>query len=377
MAFNLNNIPKNSPTKDYTFTLESYLKKEISLFGNSLSSKKKYNFYNELAVLLKANITLKDALSLITKNQVKENDKLIFDGILEKILSGKSLSTAIKESKHFTNYEYHSIHIGEETGTLSLICNRLGQFFERKNEQKRIVISALTYPAIVLSTAILVVVFMLSYVVPMFKGIFEQNKLELPYLTKLIVSFSEAIQNYGWYFFFLGIAIFFGLKFLIKNHKFRELYHNAILRTPILGKFILKIYLAQFTQAMSLLTSSKVPILNSIQLVKNMIDFIPLQNALQKVEESILKGKSLSESLTGNIIFNDRIISLVKVAEETNQTEYIFNQLNEQYNNEVVQQSKLVATVIEPFIVLIVGLIVGLLLIALYLPMFKLSSVIG
>ena len=106
MAFNLNNIPENNPTKDYSFTLDTFLKKEISLFGSSLSSKKKYNFYNELAVLLKANITLKDALSLISKNQVKENDKLIFDGILEKILLGKSLSTAIKESKHFTNYEY-------------------------------------------------------------------------------------------------------------------------------------------------------------------------------------------------------------------------------------------------------------------------------
>jgi type IV pilus assembly protein PilC len=143
------------------------------------------------------------------------------------------------------------------------------------------------------------------------------------------------------------------------------------------GKFITKIYLAQFTQAISLLTTAKIPMLNSIQLVKKMIEFIPLKKSLQKVEDSILKGNLLSQSLAGNKMFDDRIISLVKVAEETNQTEFVFNQLNEQYNNEVVQQSKLIATIIEPFIIIIVGLIVGVLLVALYLPMFKLSSVIG
>lgn len=377
MAFKLNNIPSSSQNKSTGFNIDSLLKKEISLFGNSFSSKKKYDFYHELGILLKANITLKEALQLIKEGQKKETDKSVFESILQKILMGQPLSIALKESKHFTDYEFHSIQIGEETGSLAKICNRLAVFFERKNEQKRMVISALTYPTIVLSTAVLVVVFMLSYVVPMFKGIFEQNKLELPYLTRLIVYFSEAIQNYGWFLLVFSFFIIIGLKFLLKKKYFKSLYHKFILKTPIIGGFITKIYLAQFTQAISLLTSSKVPILNSIQLVKNMIDFVPLQNALQNVEEGILKGNSLSESLQGNPMFNDRIISLVKVAEETNQTEYIFNQLNEQYNNEVVQQSKLVATVIEPFIILIVGLIVGILLIALYLPMFKLSSVIG
>ena len=104
---------------------------------------------------------------------------------------------------------------------------------------------------------------------------------------------------------------------------------------------------------------------------------MPLQQSLERVEQSILKGKSLSESLVGNAMFDQRIISLVKVAEETNQTEFVFNQLNEQYNNDVVRQSKLIATIIEPLIIIVVGLIVGVLLVALYLPMFELSSVIG
>ena len=112
-------------------------------------------------------------------------------------------------------------------------------------------------------------------------------------------------------------------------------------------------------------------------MVGKMIQFVPLQDALEKVEHNILKGGSLSESLQYSKMFDNRIISLVKVAEETNQTEYVFNQLNEQYNQEVVQQSKIMATVLEPLIIIFVGTIVGVLLIAMYLPMFQLSSAIG
>lgn len=377
MAFKLENLPGKAPEKESGFDIEKLLKKEITLFGNGFSAKQKFEFYNELGVLLQAGITIKDALQLIKENQKKTKSKAIYEAVLNDVISGKPLSDAIKATKYFTQYEFYCIKIGEETGTLSKVCSRLAVFFERKTEQKRIIISALTYPIIVLSTAVLVVIFMLSYVVPMFQDIFRQNKIELPFLTRVIIAFSQAIKHYGWIFILLVIGLIVMGKVLNKNQKFKGILHNILLKTPVFGTFMTKIYLAQFTQAISLLTSSKVPILNSIQMVKNMIGFVPLQQSLEKVETSILKGKSLSESLCGNRMFDERIISLVKVAEETNQTEFVFNQLSEQYNNEVVRQSKLVATVIEPLIIIIVGLIVGVLLVALYLPMFKLSSVIG
>jgi type II secretory pathway component PulF len=112
-------------------------------------------------------------------------------------------------------------------------------------------------------------------------------------------------------------------------------------------------------------------------MVKKMIRFVPLQEALDKVESSILKGNSFSSSLKEIPLFDNRIISLVKVAEETNQTEYVFKQLSEQYNQEVVQQSKIMTTILEPLIILFVGVLVAILLIAMYLPMFQLSSAIG
>ena len=377
MAFKLDNISTNNSDKSVGNNIEKLLKTEITLFGNGFSNKKKQAFYLELSVLLKAGITIKEALSLIIESFKKQNDKQLLEGVLQQVINGKPFSEALYETKQFSEYEYFSLKIGEETGTTAKVCRELGVFYERKNEQKRIIVAALTYPSIVLSTAILVVIFMLSYVVPMFQDIFKQNNMELPALTQIIVKLSNAVKSYGLLFFAFILLVIFAGRFLKNNRVYKKNVHYLLLKIPVVGAFISKIYLAQFTQAVTLLTSSKVPILNSIQMVTKMIGFIPLQEALTKVEANIMKGESLSESLKNNKMFDNRIISLVKVAEETNQTEYIFNQLNEQYNQEVMLQSKVLSTVLEPFIILFVGVLVAVLLVAMYLPMFQLSSAIG
>lgn len=378
MAFKLENIQnKSASQKKKRATIEDVLKKEIVFFGQSFNNKKKQAFYMELAVLLKAGITFKEGLTLIVESLKKKADKELIQTILNDVINGKPFSEALWASKSFSEYEFYSIKIGEETGTTAKVCQELGLFYERKNEQKRIIIAALTYPSIVLTTAVLVVVFMLNYVVPMFQDIFRQNNVELPMLTKMIVKLSTATKSYGVY----GLLFIFILIILSRvfkdNPQLRKVTHHFVLKIPVLGTFMTKVYLAQFTQAVALLTTAKVPLLNSIQMVKKMIRFVPLQEALDKVEHSILKGNSLSASLKENPLFDNRIISLVKVAEETNQTEYVFKQLSEQYNQEVMQKSKTMTTVLEPLIILFVGVLVAILLVAMYLPMFQLSSAIG
>lgn len=378
MAFKIENTPnKKAIQPKGQNSIEALLKKEITFFGESFNNKKKQAFYQELAVLLKAGVSFKEGLSLIVESLKKNADKELIQSILNQVVNGKPFSDALAASKSFTEYEYYSIQIGEETGTTAQVCNELGHFFERKNEQKRIIVAALTYPSIVLSTAVLVVVFMLSYVVPMFQDIFKQNNMELPFLTQVIVKLSVATKTYGIYFLLTIVAFVFSTQFFKDNAKYKRALHYFLIKIPVLGTFMTKVYLAQFTQAVTLLTTAKVPLLNSIQMVKKMIRFVPLQEALEQVEQSILKGNSLSSSLKNTPLFDNRIISLVKVAEETNQTEYVFKQLSEQYNQEVVQQSKIMTTVLEPFIILFVGVLVAVLLVAMYLPMFQLSSAIS
>lgn len=377
MGFKIETHIKNKDIVRDKSSLQSVLETEIELFGKSFSNKKKFNFYLELGVLLKAGITLKESLQIILENQKKKSDKSLFENILKEIISGKSFSEVLGDTGKFSNYEFYSIKIGEESGNLAKIIQQLALFYEKRIEQRRVVVAALTYPVIILTTAVIVIIFMLSYVVPMFQDIFRQNNVELPWITEVIINTSSFVRNYLWVIFLVLLCLIISYRFFKKDKKIRKITDYLLLKIPVFGSFISKVYLAQFTQAVSLLTSSKIPMLNSIQLVGKMINFSPLKDDLLKVEDKILEGFSLNESLKSTRMFDNRMIALVKVSEETNQTNFIFNQLNEQYSQEVTQQSKVMSTILEPFIILIVGVIVAILLIAMYLPMFQLSNAIG
>jgi type IV pilus assembly protein PilC len=377
MAFQLENIKKQDVLiKDKSAT-KSILEKEVIVFKKPFSNKIKEEFYTELSVLLKAGINLKQALELIKSSHKNKKTVAVLQKVLDSIVAGRSLSDAIKDQKDFSDYEYYSLKIGEETGTSAKISGQLGEFYSRKNEQRKHLINALTYPFIILSTAVLVVVFMLQFVVPMFEDIFKQQNVELPAITVFVVNSSAFIKNYGWLLFVFIVALVLSKALLNQKHWYKKSRDLIISKIPFVGSFVKTVYLSQFTQAIALLTASKVPIVNSVELVKKMIDFYPLTSALEKVEQQLLKGDNLSNSLSEHKLFDAKMIALVKVAEETNQTEYMFERLNMQYNSKVQQRSKLLSTVMEPIIIMFVGLFVGFILIAIYLPMFKLSSILG
>ncbi len=374
MAFKLENLPKEKQAS--TFDLDKLLKTEISL-GRSFSNKKKEAFYTELSVLLNAGISLKEALTLLKHEQKKKKDQELLQQFVQDLVAGKSISQSIENSKDFTEYEYYSLKIGEETGTLQQVTKELGLFYRRRNEQRRNVLSALSYPIVVFITATLAVLFMLRYVVPMFADIFTQNKVELPWLTRMVIKASAVFQDYFWFLVISVLVLAITRKLVQKKLWYKKFSAKVLLKIPFLGELLRKMYIGQFTQAVALLTTAKVPVLNSIQLTKKMINFYPLQTALNEAESSILSGKNLSESLKPYKVFDRKMISLLKVAEETNQNEFIFERLTTQYNEEIQYKSKMLSTVLEPLIIIFLGAFVAVILIAMYLPMFTLSSVLG
>jgi type IV pilus assembly protein PilC len=218
---------------------------------------------------------------------------------------------------------------------------------------------------------------MLQFVVPMFQDIFKQQNIEMPAITLFVVKISEFIKSWGWWLMLGILLLMFSRVFFNKRTWYKRLKDNILNRIPFIGSFIKAVYLSQFTQAIALLSASKVPIVNSISLVKQMINYYPLNIALNDIEARLLKGESLSYSMNANKLFDQKMVALVKVAEETNQTQFMFERLNGQYNARVQQRSKVLSTVMEPIIILFVGLFVGFILIAMYLPMFKLSSILG
>jgi type IV pilus assembly protein PilC len=375
MAFQLKNIqpPKKQQA---SFDMNSLFKKEIR-FGASFSAKKKEAFYTELHVLLHAGLPLKDALVLIGEEQRKQKNKTLIKDIVIDLIDGKNFSNALKGRKEFSTHEYHSLKIGEQTGTLQKVTKELGVFYKRKNKQRRMILSALSYPIVVLLTAFLALLFMLQFVVPMFADIFKQNKVALPWITKKILSASTFFQEYWYLSFVIVVGIFLFVQLYQKKIWYQKITSSVLLKIPLVGAFIRKVKMAQFTQAITLLTGAKVPLLNGIQLTKKMIGYYPLEIALEKIEQDILQGKSLHESMSRYAIFDKKMVSLIKVADETNQNETIFQRLTEQYNEEIEYQSNMISATIEPLIIVFLGTIVATILIAMYLPMFQLSSVIG
>jgi len=219
-------------------SLTSILEKEITWFGSKFSNKKKEAFYTELSVLLKAGITLKDGLALLADNQKKEKQRLFYTQMMDGLVQGQPFSEVIRAKEEFTEYEYHSLRIGEETGTTAKITEELGLFFNRKNEQRRNLINALTYPIIILVTAVLVVIFMLRLVVPMFQDIFKQNNVELPGITKFIIATSDFINDYGWWL--LAIIV---LLLILRNYFKKQLWYKKgmakiLLKIPYVGNFL-------------------------------------------------------------------------------------------------------------------------------------------
>jgi type IV pilus assembly protein PilC len=376
MAFKLDSI--QGIEKKRSFSLDtSFLQKELFVFNRPFSNKVKEDFYSEIGILLNAGINLKDALTLIKDTTKRKSSAKLMEHIEQDLVKGKSFSNAVKLQPSFSDYEYFSLKIGEETGTTSRIATQLGNFYKRKNEQRKHLINALTYPVIIISTAILVVLFMLQFVVPMFEDIFKQQQVELPGITVLVINMSDFIKQNLYYLFAIIIIMWLLKKPLSEKYWYSKTKDLVLSKIPLLGDFIKTIYLSQFSQAMALLTASRIPLVQCLELVGKMIDYYPLKQALKQIESSLMNGVALSEAMSSHKLFDSKMIALIKVAEETNQTEQMFSKLNERYNDNVQQRSKMLSTVLEPFIILFVGLFVGFILIAMYLPMFKLSSIIG
>jgi type IV pilus assembly protein PilC len=373
----LKNTSKTTATEQSGKGAFDFLNKDIKFFGGGFNDKKKERFYSELTILFNAGVDIRSSLELIEEEQIKEKDKVLFSKIKEAIIAGASLSDAIKQAGVFTPYEFYSIQIGEESGRLTEVLQELSLFFSKKIQQKRQLTSALSYPAVVFFASFGAIFFMMKFVVPMFADVFKRFKGELPYFTKLIIRLSDAFANYSLYFFIIVTVFIVFLYLQRKAIWFRKASANVLLRTPIMNSMISKIYLARFCQSMNLLISAKTPLVTAIDLVKKMVGFYPIEASLETIQEDIMKGQPLHTSLAKFKIYNKRMISLIKVAEEVNQLDTMFAKLAKQYSDEVEHQTSILGSLIEPIMIIFLGVLVAVILVAMYLPLFQMSSTVG
>lgn len=350
------------------------LNRDIKLFGGSFGDKKKEKFYSELQTLLNAGVDIKSVLEIIEQSQAKEDDQALIQSIRESIVKGNLLNEALKESGKFTDYEVNSIKIGEESGKLSEVLYSLHTYFERQIEQKRLVINAVSYPAIVLFTSFGAVFFLMRFVVPMFKDLFKRFNTDLPTVTQWVLGVSEFLTNYFWLILLVIVASVITLISQRKQEWYMRLSSSVLLKVPFFGELVRKIHLAKFCQSLGLLISAKTPVVRSLNLTKGMVDFYPIASVIDEIEREITMGVPLNQCLAKHPVFDKKMLALVKVGEEANQLDKMFDKLYKQYSDEAKYQLNLIGTIVEPVMIVFLGGIVAIILVAMYLPLFKLSS---
>jgi type IV pilus assembly protein PilC len=367
-------VNRNKSAKEDKKDLFSFLNKEISLSGNKLSDRKKEAFYSEMNILLSSGIDIRSALDIVVEEQKTEKDKKLYQSIRENVIGGKSLSESVFDTGKFSAYEYHSLRIGEESGRIREVLNGLNIYFLKKIKQKRQVVSALTYPLLVMITAVIAVLFMMNFIVPMFVDVFKRFNGEIPAITQAVINLSAFFKAYTWLLALILLSLVVFVLSVRKKKFFRSRYSNMLLKLPLFGEIVQKVYLVRFCETMSLLLGARTPMLRSIQLVKQMISFYPYEIALEKVSSDIMHGKLLHQSLQQFSLFNTRLVSLVKVAEEVNQLDVIFAKLSAQFNEELEYKIGLLSSLLEPVMIMFVGVLVAVILISMYLPLFQLST---
>lgn len=356
--------------------LSDLMQTEISFLEKRFGAKEKEAFYSELGLLLSTGVDIQKSFEIIEEDVPNKKHKQLLTQIKNDIISGKSIYEAVEAHPNiFTKYEVQSIKIGEESGKLSEVLVELGLFYNSSIKLKRQIVGVLTYPIVVIGMAVLIVYFMLAYVVPIFTDVFTQTGGELPAMTQLLIRMSN---NSG--IIFYTIVLVLGFVYVIhKTQHRREWYRNAtssiFLRIPVVNKLIQKIYLARFCQSMKLLVGAKVMINEALDLVRNMIEYYPMEKALEEVKmEVVNEGKLLNESLAKHSIFPTKLVALIKLSEEVNAPEVIFDKLHQQYSAEIEHQQAVLGKLIEPLFIIVLGLFVGFILMAMYLPMFEMST---
>lgn len=341
-----------------------------------LSDKKKKAFYSQLYVLLHSGLSFSSSFTLLIES-TKGSDRNIYEKILGRVVSGGCLWEAMEYVGGFDRIDCGVIRIGEESGKLMEALSFLSDYYDKRETQRRTLVSALSYPAITLAVAAIVLCFMLLVVVPMFDQVYSRMGGELPALTRFLMGVSSYVPSLFFAFVAL-VALFFVIRhFYGSTDEYQRLASEFILRIPLLGGLLKKAELSRFCRIMCLLIGSDVPILSSLNLVGGILRLYPYRKAVQDSCTELESGSMLCEAFSSYPeLFDKKFLVMLRVGEETGALDRMLKTLADDTSEELNYQVKQLNSTLEPLMVMLIGLVVGFVLIAMYLPMFKLGMTI-
>jgi type IV pilus assembly protein PilC len=335
-------------------------------------------FCRIFSTMINAGLPLIQCLDLLAQQEQNKAFSTIIRSIKEDIEGGTSLTNALKKyPKIFDDLFVNLIAAGEAGGILDVILERLSSYMEKAMKLKSRVKGAMTYPVAVLVISMAVVALLLLKVIPVFQKMFEGMGGKLPGLTQALIKASEFTQKYFLFIVVILVIIYIAFTRFYKTEKGRWIVDSLVLKAPIFGDLMKKVAVAKFSRTLSTMMSSGVPILEGLAIVSKTSGNVVVENALLKTRQSISEGRSIAEPLAETGIFPPMVVQMISVGEATGALDSMLSKIAAFYDDEIDVAVDSMTALLEPVMMVFLGGIVGGMIIAMYLPIFKLASVIG
>ncbi|KHE91863.1 MAG: type II secretion system F family protein [Candidatus Scalindua rubra] len=368
--------------KDKTVTESTTAKKRkkslSSITIGRVSDKQINPFTRQLATLQNADIPIVQSLTILETQMVKGLLKNAVGEIIADIKGGDTLSIAMsKHPKIFDKLYVNIINAGEISGTLDAILERLATYREKMQKLKRKIISAMMYPTTVIIASAAILTAIMMFIIPRFAKMFQEMGVPLPWLTAALISVSNFLFVYWYSIFGIPVAVFIIFKSLGKIYKCRLIIDRLKFKIPVFGKLINKAVVSRFARTLATLISSGVPILSALNNVKNVTGNLAMSRAVNRIHDCIREGESIARPLRESKICDAMVVNMVEIGEQTGELDTMLSKIADNYDNDIDSLVESLTSMLEPFIVIFLGISVGTIVIALFLPLIKLMNSLG
>ncbi|GAB4332859.1 MAG: type II secretion system F family protein [Desulfobulbaceae bacterium] len=347
----------------------------IEMFQPKVTGKDVVIFTRQLSTMIDAGLPLVQCLQILGRQQANPTFKKTIVALQNDVETGNTLADSMrKHPKVFDNLYSNMIEAGEVGGILDTILSRLAEFMEKAMALKKKIKGAMTYPAICLGISLVILVVILVFVVPVFKEMFEGFGSALPAPTQLVVNMSEGLKEY-FLALVIGISVLvFIIKKIYNTEKGRIKMDAMFLKAPVVGDLIRKVAVAKFTRTLGTMIQSGVPILDALQVVGKTAGNKIIEIAVFRVKDAIAEGRAIAEPLEETGVFPNMVVQMINVGEQVGALDTMLEKIADFYDEEVDQAVENLTAMIEPFMMVFLGGMIGGLVVAMYLPIFKIAT---
>ncbi|MBK5258324.1 MAG: type II secretion system F family protein [Thermoanaerobaculia bacterium] len=335
-------------------------------------------FTRQFSVMIDAGLPLVQCLEILASQQEHKNFKRSLIQIRQDVESGSNLADSMrKHPKTFNDLYTNMVAAGEAGGILDTILQRLAAYIEKSVKLNSQVKSAMIYPVAVISIAVIVVIVILWKVIPVFAALFKGLGAELPMPTQIVIAMSNFIADYWWLVFGVTAATVYFLRRYHETYRGKRVLDGIILKAPVLGMLLRKIAVARFCRTLATLTSSGVPILDGLQITARTAGNSVIEDAIMATRKSVEEGKTISEPLADTEVFPSMVVQMIAVGEQTGALDTMLSKIADFYEDEVDNAVAGLMKLLEPLLIAFLGVAIGGIVIAMYMPMFSLIGAMG